>query len=188
MITSFAPFFQQKPEVEFLYGDVETIDASSNIQGLRLGAESSFVEMLRTLRMPFPQPGSLWKRSAIARVGKLDPRWQVVLDREFFLRLSFACKIKYIPKTLARFRRHPNTKSTALRRKWLEEIPLMYEEFFERGDLPSHIQALKRQTMSSAYLYCANIASVEKLPILYYVYNFRAFLNNPRILINPIKN
>jgi len=182
------PVLQRKPQVDFLYGDVEIIDTFSEVKGLRPGAKSSFTEMLKTLRIPIPQPGSLWRQAVCNRVGKLDPRWQVVLDREFFLRVSFACKIEYLPKTLARFRHHSGAKSAALRRKWIEEIPLMYDEFFARKDLTSDIYQLRRETMTSVYLYCAHIARAENAKMITYLCYLRAFLNNPCIIANFIYN
>lgn len=179
--------FLARPELEFLYGDVETIDPSSRVIGLRKGAESSFADMLRTLRIPIPQPGSLWRRSAIDRVGMLDPRWQVVLDREFFLRLGFACKIAYIPETVAQFRSHSTSKSVARRKDWFKEIPIIYQEFFARSDLPPEIRQLERETLSSAHLYCANIARAENALILNYLYLWRAFLQNPQILVDFLR-
>ncbi|NJL53872.1 glycosyltransferase [bacterium] len=185
-LSSSIPVFQRKPKVDFLYGDVEIIDTFSEVKGLRPGAKSSFTEMLRTLRVPIPQPGSLWRQVVCDRIGKLDSRWQVVLDREFFLRVSLACEIEYLPKTLARFRHHSDAKSTAFRKKWIEEIPLMYAEFFARKDLPSSIYQLKRETMSSAHLYCARIAYAENARIMFYLCYLRAFLSNPCIFANFI--
>jgi glycosyltransferase involved in cell wall biosynthesis len=150
--------FLAYPDVDLIYGD--------NEQGLNLGPESrplfgsqiEFSQMLRTLQVPIPQLGSLWKRTVIDQIGNLDIRWQVILDREFFTRAAQRCRLRYLPGVLGFFRNHEHSKSILLSRIWLSELPLMYSEFFNRVDLSKDLKNLRGETMGAMFLTCASIA------------------------------
>ena len=150
--------FKLNPEVELIYGNIE--QGLLHSQGLTQlkGEEINFSEMLSTLKVPIPQQGSLWKRSVVERVGCLDPRWQVVLDREFYIRVAEKCNILYINKLLGFFRNHEKSKSVLESARWLVELPLMYREYFERSDLSKEIRNLEGKTMGAMFLTCASIS------------------------------
>ena len=149
--------FRCDRDAELIFGDVEQgQNLQQGIYVLR-GEQIEFSEMLRTLRVPSPQQGCLWKRSVIKRIGPLDQRWQVVLDREFFTRAAEKCRVRHLPGILGFFRNHEHSKSISQKRQWLVELPQMYIEFFERADLPLEIGWKKKETMGAVYLVCASI-------------------------------
>jgi glycosyltransferase involved in cell wall biosynthesis len=150
--------FKLNPEVELIYGNIKQgLSLSQGFTQLN-GEKIIFTEMLSTLRVPIPQQGSLWKRSVVDRVGCLDPRWQVVLDREFYIRVAEKCNILYINKLLGFFRNHEKSKSVLEGARWLVELPLMYIDFFERCDLSKDIRKLESKTMGAMFLTCASIS------------------------------
>lgn len=144
--------------IDLVYGDI--VQGQMVDQGSRplLGQQLEFTEMLRTLQVPIPQQGSLWKRAVIDRCGSLDARWHVVLDREFFTRVAQKCQILYLPGVLGFFRNHEHSKSVSQNRRWLTELPQMYREFFDQRDLPIGLRQLQRETMGVVFLTCASIA------------------------------
>ncbi len=150
--------FGAHPNIDLVYGDV--LQGQMVDQGSRplLGHQLEFTEMLRTLQVPIPQQGSLWKRAVIDRCGTLDVRWHVVLDREFFTRVAQKCQILYLPGVLGFFRNHEYSKSVSQKRRWLVELPQMYCEFFDQCDLPIDLRQLQRETMGVVFLTCASIA------------------------------
>jgi glycosyltransferase involved in cell wall biosynthesis len=150
--------FDAHPNIDLVYGDVlqgQKIDQSSRPL---LGQQLEFTEMLRTLQVPIPQQGSLWKRAVIDQCGSLDDRWHVVLDREFFTRVAQKCQILYLPGVLGFFRNHEYSKSVSQKSRWLAELPQMYREFFDQRDLPIGLRQLQRETMGVVFLTCASIA------------------------------
>ena len=150
--------FHSEPRVDLIYGDIDQ-GQSFNLEMLPLyGEQIEFSEMLRTLRVPIPQQGSLWRRSVIERCGNLDARWHVVLDREFYIRVAQSCQLHYLPRKLGFFRNHEQSKSISQGRLWLTELPEMYREFFERSDLPDSLRKLESETMGAVFLACASIA------------------------------
>lgn len=150
--------FQTKSRVEMIYGDVDCGWPEKNKVHRLLGEQIEFSEMLRTIRVPIPQQGSLWRRSVLDRVGNLDSRWQVVLDQEFFTRVAEKCQILYLPMVMGFFRLHDNSKSISQNRQWIKELPKMYQEFFERDELQKDIKSLRDETMGAVFLTCTSIA------------------------------
>jgi hypothetical protein len=150
--------FRSEPKADFIYGDIDqgqSIDFGFQVLH---GKQIEFSEMLKTLKVPIPQQGSLWRRSVNERIGFLDARWHVVLDREFYIRVAESCKLHYLPEKLGFFRSHEQSKSISQGRRWLTELPEMYTEFFERSDLPDSLRKLESQTMGAVFLSCASIA------------------------------
>jgi glycosyltransferase involved in cell wall biosynthesis len=175
--------FQARPEVDFLYSDVDVAWGTGGQKTRRYGESLPFEERLRTMRMRIPQQSSMWRRSVVERVGVLDPRWHVVLDREFFVRVGLECKMEYLPGAVALFRHHSQSKSISEKRQWITEMPIMYQEFFEREDLPGGILALKNETMSAAYMFCARYAYDCDGLVMYLKYVLKAVKAFPRLLL-----
>jgi len=156
-LARFAQAFAANPEADLVYGDVET-GWDDRAHSIRRGRPVAFEEMLAELRVPIPQPASLWKRSVLDRVGYLNPRWHAVMDRDFYVRAARSCRLLYIPEVLGFTRLHRECKSVARKDLWRREIPLMYRELLRSKDLPPRIRALERQTMCSAHLHCSRMA------------------------------
>ncbi len=151
---------QNNCQVSFVYGDVDEGYDVNKKKFRRYGEQVTLEEMLKTYRVPIPQQGSLWRRTVIEQVGGLDPQWNFVLDREFFLRVAQNFEIAYVPGAVAFFRYHAQSKSISTHEKvaWTKEISKMYERFFTQQELSSKLIAIKGQAMGAVYLHCASIA------------------------------
>ena len=150
--------FRLKPDADMIYGDIEQGESLEREVRPLKGEQIEFSEMLKTLRVPIPQQGSLWRRTVIESVGLLDYRWNVVLDREFYTRVAEKFHVHYLPGPLGFFRNHELSKSISQGEDWLSELPQMYKEYFERKDLPHKLRLLYCETMGSMYMTCAVIA------------------------------
>lgn len=148
---------RREPALDFIYRDVDQ-GWDGGATEPRPGEAITFAEMVRTLNVPIPQQAALWKRDTMERVGLLDPKWHVVLDREFFMRMGLHGSMRHVPGAIGFFRLHQQSKSIAEERHWAREIPTLYTEFFARPDLPPAIANLRRESMSAAYIFCARIA------------------------------
>jgi glycosyltransferase involved in cell wall biosynthesis len=156
-IRGMVQLFRDRPGVDLIYRDVRQ-GTSPNDTAPRYGQAITYSDMVRTVNVPIPQMAAMWRRSIVDRVGFLDPKWRVVLDREYFLRIGLHGTMEYVPGIVGFFRHHADSKSIAEEPYWIREIPALYTEFFARTDLPTNIAALRRETMSAAYTYCAKIA------------------------------
>jgi len=153
--------FVDHPEADFIFSDIDVGPAPESVTSTLRGQLIPFSEMVRTLDVPIPQQCSMWRRRAWDSLGGLDPRWQVVLDREFFLRLVEHCHTLYIPGSGGFFRQHEQAKSSAELARWADELPRLYREFFDRDDLAPEIAELRGETLAMTYLTCAHIADRE---------------------------
>lgn len=150
--------FQSNLTVGMVYGDNAQTGENSQVLSVLHGKQVEFSEMLRTIHVPVPQPGSMIRRLSLDSVGFLNENWQVVLDRDFFVRFGLHHQMLYVPRTLAQIRQHPDAKSHAARGKWCIELPEMYKQFFKEQDLPTPLKKLKNETVSRAYAKAADIA------------------------------
>jgi glycosyltransferase involved in cell wall biosynthesis len=145
--------FTRNPEVDFIYGDV---DQGYNLEDswLRKGRSTSSSEMAKTLEVPIPQQSSIWRRKVLTKTGFLDPRWHVLLDMDFFIRIAQIHNILYIPGATGFFRMHKFSKSVNEEQKWAEEYPLYYEELVEKRE---DYKDLKESVLCQCYFKCYKI-------------------------------
>lgn len=148
--------FGSRPRTDLIYGDIDT-GWSEETRTVLKGEPPSFLDMLRTLRVAVPQQGAMWRRTTVQHLGGLDPRWHVVLDREFFLRIIQRGRAEYIPGRCGFFRQHDGAKSVAQATAWVAELPLMYVELFDGQSLEPRARRLENETMASVHLLCADI-------------------------------
>ena len=148
--------FSARPQTDLIYGDVHSGWDDGERCDFR-GESLSFPDMLRTLKVSIPQQSAMWRRSAVDQLGGLNPRWHVVLDREFFLRIAHHGSIEYIPGVVGYFRQHGRAKSVAETTAWVAELPLMYAEFFADDGLEPEFKQLECETTAAAHLRCADI-------------------------------
>ena len=152
--------FQSNDGVDMVYGDNEYVREDGTPFWVYQGEQISFSEMLRTIHTPIPQPGSMIRRDVLRKVGYLDQRWHVVLDREFFIRIAFSCRIHYVPYVLAEFRIHQASKTKSGRKYWAVELPKMYREFYDKNMHSKDATRFRNETMGNAY-YAAAKHSAE---------------------------
>jgi GT2 family glycosyltransferase len=79
------------------------------------------VPLLRFGPDMIPQPGALFRRAAFEAIGGLNPEFGWAFDFDLFIRLSKVGKLKYVEKTLAKFRWHPESLSVGQRKKSVAE-------------------------------------------------------------------
>jgi GT2 family glycosyltransferase len=68
-----------------------------------------------------PQPGALFRRSAFEKVGGLSKTYDWAFDFDLLLKLKKTGKLRFINKTLASFRWHPESLSVEYRTMSVEE-------------------------------------------------------------------
>lgn len=171
-------FLEAHPEVDLVYGDVDTGESEAMPELLR-GKVTDIETMLTTFEVPIPQQGSLWRKRVLDRSGGLDSRWQVVLDREFFLRVATRHRIAYRPGRLGFFRLHPDSKSVAQQCRWLDELPQLYEAYFAAPGLPDRLRALRHISLGAMYFQCAWLALKNRQFARAGVFLARALANDP---------
>jgi len=176
--------FQSQPErVGVIYGDVETGWGIEPKRWTRKGRSITFKEMIRTASVPMPQQSCVWRRSVWEKVGFLDQKWKDLPDREFLTRMCIHFDSVYSPGAVGLFRYHRGSKSVYESDVWLNEIPLLYREIFDRPDFPPDLQYLRRESLSSAYIFCARAAYGTGRRRRAYGFALHAILTYPRLLL-----
>ena len=176
---------QNNPEVSMVYGDVDAGYDLEEIQFRLYGEQINLEKMLKTYRVPIPQQGSLWRRTAFEALGGLGQQWNLVLDRDFFLRIAQRFEIAYIPGTVGFFRQHSQSKSVSrsYADAWLTEIPLMYQSFFQQKNLSEDLIELKNVSMGVVYIHCASIAFKRGRILLLFGFINKALKEDSKIFL-----
>ncbi len=148
--------FLENPDVDMIYGDVDQ-GTDPSVKRPRKGRSTNIRDMLKYAECPIPQQSAMWRRHVIEKVGHLVPRWHVVLDREYFIRIAARCSIKYVPGAVAFFRYHENSKSIVDRLKWVDELPVYYEAVFNDNiyNLSPDLLSCRDRCLSIMYVWCA---------------------------------
>ncbi|MFF0034696.1 glycosyltransferase [Streptomyces mirabilis] len=96
------------PGAAMAYGRLTIIDADDRtLYTLRPGTFASW--FFRYGQNFVGQPGSLYRRSAVQRVGMLDPALRYAMDFDLHLRLRQGGGMVYLPRVLGCFRVHPSS-------------------------------------------------------------------------------
>lgn len=98
---------------DYIDGEGQTVWANTSGQWA--------VPLLRFGPDLIPQPGALFRRSAFDKVGGLRTDLGWAFDFDLFIRLSKVGKLRFINKTLAKFRWHPESLSVEHRKKSVAE-------------------------------------------------------------------
>lgn len=147
--------FQLHPDIDMIYGDVDQGPDPDN-SWLRKGKQTSFLSMLKTINVPIPQQSAIWRRKVMEKTGFLDPKWHVLLDMDYFIRISKNHNILYIPGSLTFFRVHRNSKSINGAIKWAEELPEYYKSLVEEWD---DYKKRRHFVLAKCYWECSKIYS-----------------------------
>ncbi|HAV42944.1 TPA: hypothetical protein DCX15_02885, partial [bacterium] len=103
-------YFATHPDVDMVFGDCRQVDQDGKIIGRIKGHSFNLTHLIP--RNCIPQPAVFFKRKILERVGYLNPKWQHAFDYDYWLRIGLAgYRIDYLPKTLANFRLHRNSKT-----------------------------------------------------------------------------
>jgi glycosyltransferase involved in cell wall biosynthesis len=98
-------------DVEMVFGDCNQINHNGRVIGVIKGYSFDLTHLIP--RNCIPQPTVFFKRELIRRVGSLDTRYHHAFDYDYWIRIGLSgCKIEYLPKTLANFRIHKDSKTS----------------------------------------------------------------------------
>jgi glycosyltransferase involved in cell wall biosynthesis len=101
-------FFEDNPDVDFVFGDAVFVDRGGRFVRAYKGVD------LNTYNT-FPQPSVFWKKSLYDAVGGLDPWFDVAMDADLFIRMANLSKPVHVRKYWSRMRIYPEQKNQALR-------------------------------------------------------------------------
>ena len=148
---------QAEPEIVLVYADWELIDDKGRYIHTVRTPEWSFVDLVRSFYC-VPGPGTTFRRQLLERVGDWDPSYRYCPDFDWFLRAGLIGPFKRVPGVVARWRHHPRSLTAGYRGlPRARELMRLAEQFFQREDLPSEVQAVRAEAFRNAYITSAMI-------------------------------
>jgi len=109
-----ADFFSRHPEVHFVYGDAMWIDINGMV--LKPKKEIPFNRFIWLYDHNYiPQPSSFWRREIYEAVGGLDPRFDLAMDADLWIRFAEKTKLVHVRRVWSRMRLYPEQKNQRLR-------------------------------------------------------------------------
>jgi glycosyltransferase involved in cell wall biosynthesis len=122
--------FERYPTVDVLYGDYACINENNRLTQVRREIEFSHFILLYHRVLYIPSPATFFRRRIFDDGNLFDESLANDMDYEFFLSLAQKgyC-FKHLPKLLADFRWHPESKSSTLSRLILQQHDLTAERY-----------------------------------------------------------
>jgi len=115
-------YFAAHPDVALVYGGADYIDFRGNLIGPCVHIEPFSLHRLIHYSDYIVQPAAFFRRSALAKVGGIDPSLNWAMDYDLWLRLARRYKVAYLPRKLANFRWLKDNKTATGGEARLDEI------------------------------------------------------------------
>lgn len=119
-LDSTAAILDSVKDAVMVFGACDYIDSDGGVVWSNRSGQWA-VPLLRFGPDLIPQPGALFRRTAFEAACGLRTDLGWAFDFDLFIRLSKAGKLKYVNKTLAQFRWHPESLSVEHRKKSVAE-------------------------------------------------------------------
>jgi glycosyltransferase involved in cell wall biosynthesis len=146
-ITTAAQEFCAQPNLGMVYGTAIIVDEAG--KELRSWEARPFdIKIMLTVGNIVPQPAAFFSKSSLRSAGYLNEEWQMIMDYEFCIRIGEQFPSVCVPRTLARFRCHAQSK-TQLRFETTARELMHFVTSFGTDQISSYDwQTIKHATMS----------------------------------------
>jgi hypothetical protein len=111
---------ESSSDLVMVFGSCDYIDAAGRVIWSNRSGQWA-VPLLRFGPDLIPQPGALFRRAAFNKAGALKSKFDWAFDFDLFIEFSKLGKLKFVDKTLAQFRWHPESLSVEFRKKSVSE-------------------------------------------------------------------
>jgi hypothetical protein len=133
--------FAENPDLEMVYGDTVFIDRASKFTRTFKTLPFHRWLLLNTFSY-IPQPSAFWRRGLYERVGGIDPRLEVAMDPDLWLRFSEVTRLKHVRRYWSRMRLYPEIMSIARRGDNLAVYRMLEERYL--GARPELLRTASR--------------------------------------------
>lgn len=113
--------FLQNPNCDFVYGDITYVDQERKSLFTIAGGNLDFYNLLRNPDL-IRQPSFFWRKEKHYEIGGIDESLDLVMDYDFFLKISKHKKPQYINMIFSYYRVYDQTKTLSNLRKQAQEI------------------------------------------------------------------
>jgi len=148
-------FLEDNPRVDLVFGDLLRIDERG--QAVEIHRVPDFDLAAYVLDgHHVSQAGALMRREVLDRIGTLDVDLHYLMDTDYWHRLALAGgRIVHVPRVLALFRVHAESKTQASSARAVEERYVVVRRLLDHGSLPEKLRLRRVQVLGSMHLGCA---------------------------------
>ncbi|TWR25376.1 glycosyltransferase [Mucilaginibacter achroorhodeus] len=117
--------FAENPSVNFIFGDCLFFTEKKSYTNQ---IDLKDFEAKQLGQFPYSQPSCFFRKKLIDDQGLLNEKFHYCLDVDLFIRFALNSQMRYIKKTLSRFRMHDDSKTINHWNKFLEEWIVIYSK------------------------------------------------------------
>jgi GT2 family glycosyltransferase len=177
-------FLQMRPEVLVAYPDWDWIDSTSRVIRHVKSLDYDYLYMVRRHYCTVG-PGAFFRRAALDLAGYRDPEFVYVADFDYWLRLGLHGPFARIPKTLATFRTHQASASSACRGAAMSAEHLrLVRKYYAMGALPLEVRRARREAFAWAHFVAGTAAGQDRRTATKHL--LLAALGHPRSVLRPL--
>lgn len=147
-----ARYFEEHPDCFILYGDMVFVDVSGKPL-FSLGGPTISRDQLLINPDIVRQPSFFWRREVLENCGFLDENLHLVMDYDYFLRISMKYDIHYLPYNISYFRYYSTTKTYSLRKRQVYEIYKVFRKHHVPLTAKRILYLLKKYLKSFRFIY-----------------------------------
>lgn len=176
-----AAVFETRPDVDFVYGDVLSVDRDGALMNVMRFAPYGWRD-LASFRI-ISQPAVFFRRSLWEKSGGLDLSYHFLLDHHLWLRMTAEAKMFYLPEPLAAARFYPEAKNRANTADFGKEARRIAEWLLNDERYRARSAPIEREIRGGADWLDANYLSVGGSYGSALRSYMRAFAKSPRRVI-----
>jgi glycosyltransferase involved in cell wall biosynthesis len=121
-------FLRDHPEVRFVYGDMNLIDAEDRLIAHKRSIRFN-LGVMRYAFLTVPQMSAFWSRALYQEVGGVDGSLRFCMDYDLFLKLATRHAPVRVNRTIGNFRIHGTSKTSTLEDVRQREDRLIHERY-----------------------------------------------------------
>lgn len=148
-ISAVVKVFEENPEVVLVYGNMLAVDEHGKTFNI-LNYKQLTLEDLLCFHI-IGQPAVFMRRSALQKVGGLDPTFHFLLDHFLWIHIAQHGKILHVDKIWAAARYHPEAKNRAKAAEFGREAFRILEKVKEDKNLAPILAKVNRRARASAH-------------------------------------
>jgi hypothetical protein len=142
--------FCAKPDVGMVYGIAIIVDEAG--KELKTWEAQPFnLNVMFTVGSIVPQPAAFFSKNGLKTVGPLSEKWEMIMDYEFCIRIGMQFPAVCVPRTLARFRCHAQSKTRLRFEATARELIQFVTSFSTDHISPQDWRTIKHTTMSRVH-------------------------------------
>ena len=113
-------YFQEHPDADFMYGDLEVIDTEGELLGVRKEIPFNWF-IWKYVYNYIPQPSAFWRRKLYEEVNGLDETFDLCMDGDLWARFAERTRPRHVKRVLSKARFHSQTKTCRMEKQSQDE-------------------------------------------------------------------